>query len=82
MRQDPLDRNKKPIAVGDSVKVVEIPARLPQGLPNEDQIAIYEQIGKELIIQGFNQDGHAELEFVDSSGYLHTIWIEPQCLMR
>lgn len=80
MRQVSLDRNKKPIAVGDSVKVIEIPVRLPQGLPEEDQIAIRDQIGKVSIIQGFNQDGYAELEFIDNAGHIHTIWIESHCL--
>ncbi len=80
MRQVSLDCNNKPIAVGDSVRVIEIPVRLPLGLPEEDQIAIHDQIGKALIIQGFNQDGYAELEFIDNAGHIHTMWIEPHCL--
>ena len=82
MYQAPLDRNHKPIVAGDNVKVVEIPARLPVGLPREDQIAIHAQHGKTLTIQGFDQNGYAELEFVDSAGHVHTILIEPYCLEK
>ncbi len=77
-----VDRNDKPIAAGDSVKVIEIPALLPQGLPEEDQIAIHAQLGKVLIVQGFNQSGYVELEFVDVAGYIHTIWIGSHCLEK
>lgn len=82
MRQAPLDRNDNPIVAGDSVKIIEIPARLPQGLPEEDQIAIHAQLGKTLIVQGFNQSGYAELEFADIAGHIHTIWIESRCLEK
>jgi hypothetical protein len=82
MHQASIDCHGSPLVVGDSVKVVEIPAALPQGLPDEDQIAIRAQIGKTLIIQEFNEGGDAELEFADSDGTIHTIWIELRCLEK
>jgi len=82
MNQSSIDQHGSPIVVGDRVKVVKIPTRLPQGLPEEDQIAIYSQIGKTLIIQGFNEDNNAELEFTDNDGHIHTIWIKPDCLEK
>lgn len=82
MNQTLVDCHGNPLDVGDSVKVIDIPAWLPQGLPEEDQIAICSQIGKTLIIQGFNGDGDAELEFVNNNGHIHTIWIKPHCLEK
>lgn len=77
MQMHRLDRNGNPIAAGDNVRVVEIPAQLPCGLPQEDQLAIRQQVGRTLIIAAFNEDGHAELEFIDGSGCMHTIWLAP-----
>jgi hypothetical protein len=77
-----LDRNKNPIALGDDVRIFRVPADLPSGLPNEDQAAIHEQLGKVLVVQGFGEAGSVELEFVDSKGHPHTIWIDPTCLER
>lgn len=82
MNQALVDCHGCPIVVGDSVKVIDIPAWLPQGLPEEDQIAIWSQIGKTLVIQGFSEDGDAELEFADNDGHIHTIWIALHCLER
>jgi hypothetical protein len=56
-----FDRNMTPLVAGDSVKVVEIPESLPQGLPQEDQDAIMEQLGKILTILDFNQRGGRSL---------------------
>lgn len=61
-------------------RIVDIPEEIPEGLPEEDQIAIRAQVGKIMVIQDFNNDGAAELEFVDDAGHIHTIWIDPDCL--
>lgn len=82
MRNAIVDRNDKPIVAGDSVKIIEIPALLPQGLPEEDQIAIHTQLGEVLIVQGFSQSGDIELEFFDVAGHIHSIWIESHCLEK
>jgi hypothetical protein len=71
------------VAAGDSVKIVEIPAYLPLGLPQEDQYAIQAQVGKTLTILDFNQSGEAEFEFVDeATGSIHTIWLSPYFLEK
>lgn len=80
MNQVLLDQDGIPVAVGDYVRIVDIPEEIPEGLPEEDQIAIRAQVGKIMVIQDFNNDGAAELEFVDDAGHIHTIWIDPDCL--
>jgi hypothetical protein len=77
-----LGRGKEKIVAGDSVKIIEIPVHIPYGLPQEDQLAIQEQIGKTLTVIAFNQNGEAELEFTDGSGCFHTIWLSPCFLER
>jgi hypothetical protein len=75
------------IIVGDSVRVLEIPAYLSCGLPLEDQHAIQEQVGKILTVLGFNQNGEAELEFMNETEkiegfHIHTIWLAPHFLEK
>lgn len=82
MNQVHFDRNKNPITIGDHIRIIEIPEGLPEGLPEEDQVAIYAQVGKVLVVQGFEMDGSAELEFVDDAGHIHTIWINPNYLEK
>jgi hypothetical protein len=82
MNQAPLDRNRNLVIDGDHVKIIEIPERLTAGLPEEDKVAINSQVGKVLIVQGFEKDGSVELEFIDDAGHYHTIWIDPNCLAR
>lgn len=78
----PFDRDNEEIILGDSVRIIEIPACLLDGLPEEDQIAIRAQLGKVLIVEGFGEDGSVELEFIDIAGAIHFIWIAPRCLEK
>jgi len=64
------------IKVGDKVRIISIPPELPQGLPEEDQEAINAQKGKILVVQEVNENSYAELEFTDTSGQIHTIWLK------
>jgi hypothetical protein len=50
---------------GDTVVLAEIPLGLLDGLPPEDQQAISEVLGKPLALNGYDEDGRAELEFRD-----------------
>jgi len=55
---------------------------LPQGftddLPYEDQRALHEVVGKQIMLNGYDKEGRAELEFVDRCGVHHTIWLDPK----
>ncbi len=78
----PVDRNGTPIGLRDAVTLEEASQGLLRGLPPEDQLAIKQQVGKELEIVGFNDQGYPELEFVDQSGVYHTIWVENTCVVK
>ena len=68
-----MHRKAKP---GERVVLTELPAGLVDGLPAEDQRAIAEIIGKPVLLEGFDDDGRAELEFVDSEGTIHFIYVD------
>ena len=77
-----FDRKNNLLKVGNQVMVIRIPQSLPEGLPEEDVIAINSQMGKTLIIEGFSENGDVELEFFDDFGHSHTIWIDASCLKK
>jgi hypothetical protein len=60
---------------GDLVVLLSVPATLMSGLPEEDQTAIRSVIGKPVKFTGITY-GQAELEFRDSNGDEHTIWVD------
>jgi hypothetical protein len=60
---------------GDLVVLLSVPATLMSGLPEADQIAIRSVIGKPVKFAGITY-GQAELEFSDSHGDEHTIWVD------
>ncbi len=55
---------------------------LPQGflddLPEEDQKAILDIVGKPIRFVGFDDFGQAELEFREANGTLHFIYVAPK----
>lgn len=66
---------------GDLVRVVSLPARLPDDA--ETKLAFERSIGRVFPIVGITALGHAELEVGEVMGvsaFLHSIWIEPECL--
>jgi hypothetical protein len=66
--------NPKP---GDSVVLTVVPPGLLEGLPREDQTAIVEVVGKQVLLVGYEEDGRAELEFTDKHGTIHYIFVNP-----
>ncbi len=65
---------------GSTVALVEAPSDLLDGLPKEDQEAITEAVGKPIRLNGFDEDGRAELEFVDRTGVVHVIFVKPDLI--
>lgn len=53
------------------------PDELLSGLPEDDQLAIREIVGKELRVKGFDEYGHVELWFIDQEETYHYIWVRP-----
>jgi hypothetical protein len=51
------------------------------GLPANDEAAIRLRVGKEMMVEGFDDYGHVELEFLEPGDeYIsHTIRVESDC---
>lgn len=73
--------NAKPMP-GDRVTLTAIPPGLLDGLPAEDQQAIAEVVGKPITLNGYENDGRAELEFKDRSGNFHFIYVSPDFIRK
>jgi len=69
-----LERRRRPVP-GDMVTLREIPIGLQDDLPEGDQRAIAEIVGKPLKLNGYDPAGRAELQFLDSEGVLHFIYV-------
>ena len=76
------DKGGAALKPGDLVEVCEVPEWLLSGLPPEDQAAIQQKIGATVEIVGFDDHGHAELEFNHPKDAPRTIWIDPRCLRK
>jgi hypothetical protein len=71
------DRKPQP---GDTVVLPQMPPRLLDGLPPEDQEAISAAIGKPVVLTEYDEDGLAELEFTDAQGVIHYIYVDPTAI--
>jgi ankyrin repeat protein len=57
-----------------------VPPGLLDDLPLGDQQAINEVVGKPIQLNEYDENGRAELEFKDSSGNFHFIYVSPEFL--
>jgi len=62
---------------GDMVVLTAVPPGLLDNLPVEDQKAISEVVGKPVLLNEYDEDGRAELEFTERDGTGHSIWVNP-----
>jgi hypothetical protein len=60
---------------GDLVIILSVPPTLLSRLPEDDQIAIQAIVGKPVTFAGMSY-GQVKIEFRDSNGDEHTIWID------
>jgi hypothetical protein len=65
---------------GDLVVLMKAPLGLLEGLPEDDQKAISETIGKPIKLVGYDDAGRVELEFTDSGGVIHSIYVNPSVI--
>ena len=77
---EPKDRYGKIVGVGTRVRFLFAPPELLDALPASDQDAIDGAVGKELVIEAFDEYGHAEVMFKDANGAMHFIWVRPSAL--
>jgi hypothetical protein len=55
--------------------LTELPSGFLNNLPEEDQKAILEIVGKPIEFVGYDEDGRAELEFTDGNEVFHSILV-------
>lgn len=71
-----------PMKIGDRVEVVSVPLSLPSGMGTQ---ALFEAcVGRVFPIAGIDDNGLLELnvgEVVGEESYIHTIWIEADCVL-
>lgn len=63
---------------GDMVLLTAIPQGFLDDLPEEDQQAIREILGKRVLLNEYDDAGRAELEFRDHEGTLHYLYVAPE----
>jgi hypothetical protein len=71
------DAKKKP-APGQWVTLCALPKGFVDGLPEEDQQAVTAVVGRQVHLNQYEEDGRAELEFTDSNGIIHFIYVDPK----
>jgi hypothetical protein len=67
---------------GDRVILTAIPPGLLNDLPSEDQQAIAEIVGEPIALNAYEEDGRAELEFRDSNGNFHFVYVRPEFIRK
>ena len=75
---------KRKFRVGDRVRLNTLPPNI-ETMPHETQQVFKLSIGKVFKVEGFGRYGHVELQVgpeIDAmvSGFMNTIWVEPECL--
>jgi hypothetical protein len=65
---------------GRMAVLTKLPPGFLNDLPTEDQRAISEIVGKPILLNKYEEDGRAELEFTDQYGVIHFIYVRPEFL--
>jgi hypothetical protein len=66
------------IKPGERVVLRELPPGFLDDLPGTDQKAIRQILGKPVLVEGIEDDGRVELQFVDDQGDFHFIYVDPR----
>lgn len=74
-----IDSKGRPLSEGDTVKLVSAPKELLDGLPESDQAAIKQYVGKHVEIESLSSE-YREIELTLTDGEDHTryIWVAPE----
>jgi hypothetical protein len=69
---------------GEKVVLVAVPPGFLDDLPDEDQRAINEIVGKPVLLVGWDENGRAELHFDDPFEVrtYHSIWVAREFIVR
>jgi hypothetical protein len=66
----------------EQVSLKALPPGFLDDLPAQDQEAIAKAVGKPITLNGYEDDGRAELEFTDTEGVIHTIYVDPKFINK
>ena len=66
---------------GQKVVLKALPPGFIDDLPDEDQRAILDAVGKPIVLNGYDDDGRAELEFTDGEDG-HVIYVDPKFIEK
>ena len=78
MTSDKKRRKEKP-KPGEKVILKALPPGFTDDLPEEDQRAISAVVGKPIVLNKYERDGRAELEFTASGDTIH---LDPRFIKR
>jgi hypothetical protein len=72
------------LAIGDRVKLVKLDDWFFNDLEPDTKDYLRSCIGVETEVVGFDENGHAELEFLKSRVpfIMHTVWVDPSWLEK
>jgi hypothetical protein len=73
-------RTKRP-KPGEKVILKELPPGFIDDLPDEDQRAISAVVGKPILLNRYERDGRAELEFTDDEDVDHLLYVDPKFIL-
>lgn len=64
---------------GEMVLLVGLPSGFLDDLPEEEQRALREMVGKPILLSEYDEHGQAVLEFTEADGGTgHTIYLDPR----
>jgi hypothetical protein len=69
-------QRKKP-KPGEMLVLTKLPPGFLDDLPKEDQLAISSVVGQAIILNRYDEDGRAELQFAEENGTIHFIYVSP-----
>ena len=72
-----MANDRKGLKAGAMVVLCSVPPGLLDDLPETDQAAIREVVGKPVLLESYDEDGRAELHFTDADGIIHWIYVDP-----
>jgi hypothetical protein len=65
---------------GEKVVLTSLPPGFLDDLPVENQEAIRQMLGKPVRLNEYDVEGRAELEFTDSTGQIHFVYVSPSVI--
>ena len=62
--------------------LIAVPSGMLDDLPIEDQQAIKDAVGKTILLNGYDENGRAELEFSDHRANFRFLYVSPEFIRK